>query len=82
MQRTLTYPPENIYDPAYGLNCLYKGVPVHEVSRIHKKIHELLDAGIPKPYVLPYEINDGDELYDYPKHVTPEERERIERVGY
>ncbi|WP_269447692.1 hypothetical protein [Atopobium deltae] len=39
-------------------------------------------AQIPEPYYLTYEVNEGDELYDYPTHVTPKEREHLEKHGW
>ncbi len=38
---------------------------------------------IPKPYYLTYDVNEeDDELYDYPTHVTAEEREPIKKHGW
>ncbi len=82
MQKTLVFPPKNTYHPSQGLNCLYKGVPLREVVRLDREIYEMSKAQIPEPYYLIYEVNEGDELYDYPTHVTPKEREHLEKHGW
>lgn len=82
MQKTLIYPTKEIYHPKNGLNCLYKGIPLREVPRLDALIHEMLKKNIPKPYYLTYEVNEDDELYDYPTHVTAEEREHIKKHGW